>query len=390
MAATKEAWKTTAALPAGASYEQMLEFFGIPPHPEEDLTANVGSKRRAWHHKTNSGNPVGRTKAKEVEALIQRLSETLMRGVPGGADGGGATLEIPDAVFETVEELWRIVTEYVLADDYDRALQVAREATSRLTDRAAAAAVLAWIMATGFNTGNLINPALLAEGLTAADEAVEDRPDESRNWESKVSLLVAAERGQEALAAVEAAAQAVTGPVTARLQIMRARVALRLGRTDEALIAVVRAVHTALAGEEDELPAIRSEATDLLVAWLSANLLPVKSAADLARYMEMVDVAAWCADGVPDAEDQVRVHRMWAANAGKRVFVGSWKLRSFLAVCTGFISLPIHNYVRSSPAWKVLSDGLSKQEHDGAFAIVAGPQYVQRAHDLKLGITAAG
>jgi hypothetical protein len=388
MAATKEAWKTTSALPAGASYDQMLEFFGIPPHPKEQLTENIGSKRRAWHHKTNSGNPVGRTKAKDVEALIQRLSQTLMRGVPGGADGGGATVEIPDAVFETLEELWRIVTEYVLADDYDQALQVAREASSRLAETADPAAVLAWVMATGFNTGNLINPALLTEGLTAADTAVREHPDVARNWESKVSLLLAASRGQEALAAVQAAAKAVTGPVTARLQIMRARVAVGLGRSDEAMIAAVRAVTTALA-DADDLPAIRAEATDLLVSWLSAKLLPITSAADLARYVEMVDVAAWCSDGVPDAEDQVRVHRMWAANAGKRVFIGSWKLRSFLAVCTGFISLPIHNHVRSSPAWKVFADGLGKTEHDDAFTIVASPQYVRRAHNLNLGITAS-
>jgi hypothetical protein len=70
----------------------------------------------------------------------------------------------------------------------------------------------------------------------------------------------------------------------------------------------------------------------------------------------------------------------------KLVFVGSWKLRSFLAVCTGFISLPIHNYLRSSPAWKVLSEGLGKTEHNDAFAIVASPQYVRRAHNLKLSI----
>jgi len=385
MAATQEAWKTNPALASGASYDQMLEFFGIPPHPKDQLAGNIGSKRRVWHHKTNSGNPVGRAKAKEVEALIQRLSQTLMRGIPGGADGGGATVEMPDAVFETLEELWRIVTEYVLADDYDQALQVAREATSRLAETSDAAAVLAWVLATGFNTGSLINPDLLAEGLTAADTAVGEHPEVARNWESKVSLLVAASRGQDALAAVEQAAKAVTGPITARLQIMRARVAVSLGRTEEAMIAAVRAVNTALA-DADDVPAIRSEATDLLVTWVSTKLLPIKSAADLARYVELVDVAAWCSDGVPDAEDQVRVHRMWAANAGKRVFVGSWKLRSFLAVCTGFISLPIHNYVRSSPAWKVFSEGLDKTEHDDAFAIVASPQYVQRAHNRKLDI----
>jgi hypothetical protein len=145
-------------------------------------------------------------------------------------------------------------------------------------------------------------------------------------------------------------------------------------------------VHTALAAADD-VAAIRAEATDVLVGWLSAKLLPIKSAADLARYVEMVDVAAWCSDGVPDAEDQVRVHRMWAANAGKRVFVGSWKLRSFLAVCTGFISLPIHNYLRSSPAWQVFADGLGKTEHDEAFTIVASPQYVRRAHNFSLGST---
>ena len=388
MAVTKEAWKSTAALSAGASYDQMLEFFGIPPHPKEELTENIGSKRRAWHHKTNSGNPVGRAKAKEVEALIQRLSETLMRGVPGGADGGGATVEIPDGVFETLEQLWRIVTEYVLADDYDRALQVAREASGRLAETADSAAVLAWVMATGFNTGNLINPELLTEGLTAADTAVTQHPGVARNWESKVSLLVAASSGQEALAALEESEKALTGPVTARLQIMRARVAVSLGRAEEAMIAAVRAVNTALA-DADDLPAIRSEAADLLVGWLSAKLLPIKSAADLARYVEMVDVAAWCSEGVPDAEDQVRVHRMWAATAGKRVFVGSWKLRSFLAVCTGFISLPVHNYLRSSPAWKVFFDGLGKAEHGDAFAIVASPQYVQRAHNLRLSVAAS-
>jgi hypothetical protein len=382
-----EPWKKNTELPAGASYDQMLEFFGIPPHPQDQLRENVKAKRRTWHAKTNSGNPKGRATAKQVEALIQRLSETLMRGVPGGADDGGVTLEIPAAAFETLDELWRIVTDYVLADDYDRALEVAREALGRLAEKADAGAVLAWVLATGFSTGSLINPALLTEGLTAADTAVREQPQVARNWESKVSLLIADSRAEDALAAVEEASSAVPGPVTARLHIMRARVAIGMGKSEEAMIAAVRAVHTALA-DDDDMPAIRSEATDLLVGWLSANLLPIKSAVDLARYVEMVDVAAWCSDGVPDAEDQVRVHRMWAANAGKRVFVGSWKLRSFLAVCTGFISLPVHNYLRSSPAWRVFSEGLAKTEHDDAFTIVAGPKYVQQAHNLTLSVTA--
>jgi hypothetical protein len=104
--------------------------------------------------------------------------------------------------------------------------------------------------------------------------------------------------------------------------------------------------------------------------------------------MEMVDAAAWCSHGVPEAEDMVRVHRMWATNAGQRVFIGSWKLRSFFAVCTGFISLPIHNWMRSAPAWQVFIKGMQglqqQQPPTEAFIIVAGPQYVQRAHGLRL------
>jgi hypothetical protein len=372
---------TTSALPRGASYQEMLAFFGIPPYSAERLDNNILKKRRDWHHKTNSGNPVGRGKAKEVVTLIQRVSEALKRGVPDH-DGGGASAEIPDAVFETVEELWRIISEYVFADDYDQALYVAREAVTRWGLRADSASVFAWVVATGFNTGNLIHPALLTEGAQAAEIAIHDQPGEARNWESKVSLLVASGRPADAMAALGQAQRWLTGGMTARLYVLRARAALSLNQPDEAMAAAVRAVRAATA-DSDVLTAVRSETTDLLVTWLARHLLPIKAPEVLHRYVEMVDVAAWCSHGVPEAEDIVRVHRMWAANAGQRVFVGSWKLRSFLAVCTGFISLPIHNLVRSAPAWQVFVQGLADEKRGLSFAIVASPSYVQRAHGLR-------
>lgn len=383
MVATREAWETSSTLPRGATYEQMLEFFGIPPYSPDRLDDNIGKKRRLWNHKTNSGNPAGRTKAREVVTLIHRVSQAVKRGAQEDG-GGGAAAEIPDAVFETLEELWRIISEYVFADEYDEALQVAREAVSRWKS-ADAASVLAWVVATGFNNGGLAHPTLLTEGLEAAETAVREQPGVARNWESKASLLLASSRAQEALAAIEEAERAVAGSVTAMLYLLRSRAAIALDRPDEAMAAAVRAVNAAMA-DSATVSAIRAEAADLLVSWLSAHLLPVKSPAALVKYVEMVDVAAWCSYGVPEAEDKVRVHRMWAANAGKRVFVGSWRLRSFLAVCTGFISLPIHNYLRSSPAWKVFAEGLGKEKHDIAFAFVASPDYVQRAHNIKLTI----
>jgi hypothetical protein len=381
MAPTREAWMTRSTLPRGSSYETMLEFFGIPPYTLQRLDENIAKKRRDWHHKSNSGNPVGRAKAKEVVALIQRAAQALKRGAPDN-EGGGATADIPEAVFRTLAELWGIISAYVFADDYDGALRVAREAVSRWGMTPDAASVLAWVVATGFNTGNIAHPSLLEDGMRAADIAVREQPGEPRNWESRISLLIAGSRAQVAMAATAEAEQCLAGWMTARLHLLRARAAISLNLAEDAMIAAVRAVHTALP-EADAATAIRSEATDLLVGWLGRNLLPLASAAALSRYVEMVNVAAWCSHGVPEAEDMVRVHRMWAANAGQRVFVGSWKLRSFLAVCTGFISLPIHNAVRSSPAWQVLFNGLrDESKRDVSFAIVAGPQYVQRAHNM--------
>ena len=90
---------------------------------------------------------------------------------------------------------------------------------------------------------------------------------------------------------------------------------------------------------------------------------------------------------VPEAEDLVRAYRMWAINAGKRVFVGSDRMRSFLAVITGFISLPIHNRARSQPpAWQIFNEGQGKEVTE-AFFIVAAPAYVQKIHNVRLGLS---
>jgi hypothetical protein len=360
----------------------MLEFFGIPPDPDDKLNDNINRKRRTWYAKTSCNNKQGREKAKEVVTLIQRAAEVLKRGAIDDA-GGGSAPEIPDAVFQTLEELWRIISEYVFADDYEQAIRVAREAVSRWGMTADSASALAWVMATGFDTGDLIIPALLQEGTQAAEFAVRAQPGEARNWESRISLLLAQSRPVDAVKATDEAAQALSGGPTARLHILRMRAMLGLNRGEDAMVTAVRAVQTARS-DPDLMMAVRSQVTALLVDWLSARLLPIKSASGLTSYLEMVETAAWCSQGAPEAEDMVRAHRMWAANAGKRVFTGSWKLRSFLAVCTGFISLPIHNYARSSPAWQVFLDGIERQAYSDAFVIVATPGYVQLAHNMNL------
>ena len=359
----------------------MLSFFGIPPYSEDRLNDNILKKRRSWYAKTSANNAVGRERATRVVELIERVTEALKRGATVDLDGGAAAEEIPEEIFNTLEDLWRLVSEYVFADDYERALRVSRRAAAMWGPGSGSASVLAWVVATGFDSGALVNPAVLAEGLAAAADAVQAAPLEARNWESQVSLLLAAGRAEDALVAADRATAALPAR-TARLEIMRAAGLLGVSRIDDAALAAVRAVHQAGA-DPNTASVIRSQATRLLVDWLATNLLPIKSRPGLAQYVELVQVAAWCSNGVPEAEDLVRVHRLWATNAGQRVFVGSWKLRSFLAVCTGFVSLPVHNYLRSQPAWRVFLTGLDGGGSE-AFWIVASPQYVQDAHHMKI------
>jgi hypothetical protein len=359
----------------------MLEFFGIPPCTADALDDNIGKKRRRWNHMSNSGNPAGRQTATKVLELIQNVSQALKRGVVDD-QGGGAETEIPDSVFETLEELWRILSEYVFADEYDEAIRVAREAVGRWHN-ADAASALAWVVSSLVNSAGFAHPQMVAEGLEAAQLAVRERPAEERNWESVASLLLASSRVQDAVAAIDQAEQATGGRATAMLYLIRTRAMVTLKRPDEAMADAVRAVTRAGAGVA---AAIRSELTDILVSWAAA-MLPIKSGAILTQYTEMVGVAAWCSYGVPEAEDRVRPYRMWATNAGKRVFVGSARMRSFLAVLTGFISLPIHNHLRSQPAWQVFNDGQGKEEVTDAFYVVAAPAYVQKIHNVSLGLS---
>jgi hypothetical protein len=358
----------------------MLAFFGIPPYSPDALDDNIKKKRKIWNRLSNSGNPGGREKAEKVLALIQRISEAVKRGTEG-EQGGGVQTEIPAEIFETVEELWHILEEYLFAFEYDDAIRVAREAVRRWQN-ADAAGALAWVVSVTITSDGYASPALLAEGIQAAQVAVREQPGVVRNWESTASLLLADNKAQEAASAIDQAERANGGRATAMLYLLRTRAMIAMKRPDEAMAAAVRAVTRA---EPARAAATRSEATDLLVTW-AADLLPIKSSADLSRFTEMVGVAAWCSYGVPEAEDQVRPYRMWATNAGKRVFVGSDRMRSFLAVITGFIYLPIHNYVRSQPAWQVFNEGQGKEATE-AFVIVAAPAYVQKIHNVNLGLS---
>jgi hypothetical protein len=107
---------------------------------------------------------------------------------------------------------------------------------------------------------------------------------------------------------------------------------------------------------------MRSELVQMIIGRAVAELLPLDSAEAVREYQKVVATAAWIADGVPEAEDFVRVHRMWASNADQPVFGGNWQWRAFFGLITLFIALPLLNSSMAKPAWQVLMAGPSLEE----------------------------
>jgi tetratricopeptide (TPR) repeat protein len=381
MVATREDWMTTRVIAASPSEDQALEFFGIPPSTADALNDNIRKKRTLWNLRVNRGDTSSQKKAQQVLTLIDSVTDFLKRGMASEM-GGDAETGIPDSIFETLDELRRILDEHLFAGDYDEAIRIAREAINRWRN-ADAAAEFARVIVDLVASAGIVHPNLLAEGVQAAQLATREQPSEVRNWESLARLLLSSSKVQDAVAAIDRAESGPGGRTSAMLLILRTNAMADLKKPDEAMTAAVRAVSRA---EPARASAFRSEAADILITW-AASMLPIRSAADLTRYTELVGVAAWCSYGVPEAEDKVRAYRMWATNAGKRVFTGSDRMRSFLAVITGFISLPIHNRVRSRPAWQVFLEGQNQEKITDAFAIVAAPAYVQQIHHIKLDLS---
>lgn len=124
-----------------------------------------------------------------------------------------------------------------------------------------------------------------------------------------------------------------------------------------------------LVGESGDDRALRSELVQMILGRVTAELLPLRTAEAVQLYQMIVATAAWIADGVPEAEDSVRVHRMWAANADQRVFGGNWQWRAFFGLITLFIALPLINANMAKPAWQILLAGPAlgdQAKHKGA------------------------
>jgi hypothetical protein len=380
---TEAPWLRLTDIPPPRTEAKLLAFFGIPPDGLDQLDSNIARKRRVWHHKRSGVSPQGRTRAEAVLALVHSGSQALLRGAAtDDVVGGAAQATVDEALDLTLENLWSIIDDLLANDEYERALRVAADARRRWPDAARPSAAYAWVVWAGWQADFFIRTPLLEEGVELAARALghgaEDprSPERVATWDTRIGLLLALEHPRKALDATrDAEAALVTLP--SRLRAHRAEGLLMSGRPDEGMVEAVQAVVGAR-GDRALLAALRGRCTTMLVRRLVEGLTPVTSNEGLYRYVEAVNVAAWCARGVPEAEELIRAHRLWAAQANQRVFAGSWELRSFFAVCTGFASLVPHNRARSQPAWQIYAKG--PKDGGMTWKLIAETGFVKSAH----------
>lgn len=361
-------------IPAAVDETALKAYFGVPPSPDSELQINIDRKRKVWHKRSNG--PQGAERARRVKELIRAIEAHLLRGqpLPDGILDGDVKVDgarpLPPPWFENLDELLELIETLLNRGQHQRAAELARDGVERWPDEPIALARLAFVCSYLSVLGELTDPALFDQGLRAAARCNELNPADTSAWYSRCVLLLASGRGDEAVD-LETEVSARLGTVPPSILVLIGQAMLSVGRYADGLQRLVRAV----SGAPEDL-AIRSEAAS--AATVAASLLlPLDSPTAVSRYCEIIQVGAWCADGAPAAEDLIRPHRLWAARCTNKAFVGSLRLRTFLAVCTAFVSVPFHNGIKSRPLWKILLEGPPQGQE---FFLLSSAHYVRRAH----------
>jgi tetratricopeptide (TPR) repeat protein len=351
-------WLESLELPAQPAPADIRAFFGVPPDPEDRLDSNISNKRRHWRSKTRQNVTSEKAKRKVDQALriIAALEQQLKRGVVDEELDLERLREefsaAPETRVDELGDLWRILEELLAGGRLDEALRVANDARERFKGARQAEAAFGWLAAIASRSGGSASDVMRKEGLVALEAAIaagETTPD-AYTW--KAILQLDLNTPVEALETFEEAERVLKTELGPWMCSHRCEAHAALGRPEQALEDAKKAVNA----ETDDL-ALRSNTVTALIAAARVGLLPVASDEHLHRYQELIEWAAWCASGAPEAEDRVRPYRLWAVEAESRAYTGRIDLRSIIAVASGFLLLPFLNRVRSKPHWKVLYDG---------------------------------
>jgi hypothetical protein len=353
--ATALDWLDTQDFAEVPTPSDLQEFFGIPPSPPEALDANIREKRKYWKKKQQ--------KARSDEALefaasvlqaIADAEDALKRGAAatGGGDSGfqpGVPERAAASIDDVLRELERLLFRGRYRDALDRVARY-QEHWGQYPKFIDMRAVVI-LEAVQNVPGIALNSGVLTSAIADARQALERMGPSEARYVTLIELLEVAGREEE-IPEVFADADKRLSRISASFRVRELAIRFKKGTWEAVLRYCVDLVN-----QSGDDRALRSELVQMIIGRAVAELLPLNSPETVRRYQMVVAVAAWIADGVPEAEDFVRFHRMWASNADQLVFGGNWQWRAFLGLITLFIALPMLNAATGKPAWQVLLTG---------------------------------
>jgi hypothetical protein len=365
------------------------EFFGIPPSPPEALGGNIREKRKHWKKKQQKARSDEALKfAGAVLQAIADAEDALKRGAAASGGGGG---EFQPGAAEhspaSVDDVWRELERLLFRGRYREALDRVRRYEDRWGAYPSFIDMRAEVILEAVENvpGLTLDPSVLQSAIVGARQVLQQLAPTEARFLTLIELLQIAGRGQEVPGVFAEAAKRL-GKVSASFRVRE----LVLKFRKEAWPAVLRSC-VALVRESGNDRALRSELVQMIIGRAVDELLPLRSPQAVQSYKEVVATAAWIANGVPEAEDFVRMHRMWASNADQPVFAGNWQWRAFFGLITLFIGLPLLNSSMSHPAWQVLLAGPALAEtkkRNGAIAaqnrawfLVTRNSYMEVVHE---------
>ncbi len=367
------------------SPQDLKEFFGVPPSPESELEGNIREKRKYWKgQESRSRVETGREIAKAVLQAIQEAEHALLRG--SDVETSGPVPEFaPTGPAKSIDDIFNEIEQLLFRGRHSDALD--RLGTSEAD----------WGKLSRFKDlrARVILDVLeqrpdLLHGHSAVQSAIDDArsaidelgPEEAR-YLILVDLLEASGKRPEADQAFEEGLQKIEKP-SPHYRVRELVILTRSATVDQLIVRALRFIDSA-EGDADA----RSSVVQMLVT-KAEGVLPLTDPTRLAQYISLVDAAAWAAIGIPEAENAVRPHRMWAASAGQKVFSGNWQWRALVAVLTGFIALPVFNIMLSKPAYQILLLGPAKattkklamnvRAQNRAYFMVTRNNYVEHVH----------
>jgi tetratricopeptide (TPR) repeat protein len=356
MATEQKLWLQDLAVPERPTVPDIRAFFHVPPDPESKLDDNIRDKRRAWNAKVRSRKATAgaHEQVRAAVKLIDFLARALKRGGDGPIDLGELNdvfREAPRTRVGELGELWEVIERLLAAGKLEEALKLANASRERFVDSTVPHLVFAWVAAQASRFG-AADDRLREDALRSADLALADDEPPPEAFLARATLLLDLRRGEEALATLEDAERRLSGRLDTSLEVLLVEALVAGGKLEEAVRRAIDAVE-----EDPDNLAARSSVTTSLVRAVQFSLLPIRSPDDLARYQRVVEVAAWCAQGAPEAEDLVRPFRMWGVVADNRMYAGDVATRAYSGVLTGFLILPLLNRAQAKAQWTIIADG---------------------------------